>query len=299
MDVYDKDVIRVLKNKSETVRTLVEHWRNKHIINTKGCYYYKDPAGKYVLLTGLLPRLRKTFFPDSDYYNLLKKKPKATKEKISKHRQIALARGKPYTKKKEKPASRGKFEGRIRGTVVHNEIEDFIFLDKKGFLKKHPSIHIYTRHIFDFLFETGWTILRSEFDVYDEKLGIGTSVDIMGVTKEGRLVLFEVKTGYADTWDKFDGYMQGSLHKLTNSPHHQANLQLITSALLIMKGHGIPLEQMLLYVLRVDDTGLSHYKINNEYVAKKGKKIYADLLRNQQESNASKAAKKKAKTAYR
>jgi len=50
------------------------------------------------------------------------------------------------------------------------------------------------------------------------------------------------------------------------------------AAILIAKNHQIKLENMLMYVLRVDDEGLHPYKVSNEYVEKKGAKIYKDLL---------------------
>lgn len=282
MNVYDADIINSLKNNA-TVKKLVNHERNKLVINTKGAYYYKNSLGKYQLLTGLLPRLRKTFFPDVNIYNLLKQ-PKSFAAKVSKRRKQAFARsgggGATTTKpKKQKKQSKGIYYGRIRGTAVHEEIEDFIFLNTEAFRKKHPTIHVYTQRILTFIMETmKWRLLRSEFNLFDERLGIGTSIDIVAVTNEGKLVLIEVKCGFTDYFDHCDGYMHGTLHKLTNSPHHQANLQLITEALLIMKNHGIGLNELLLYVIRVDDTGLYHHKVNNEYVAKKGAKIYNDLL---------------------
>lgn len=273
MDVNDADVIKALGDKAEAVRKLVNHERNKLVINTKGAYYYKNKLGKYIILTGLLPKLRKTFYPDINIFNLLKKPTSGvTKKKRRK-------KGEKKVKKVPK-VSKGWHYGRIRGTIVHQEIEDFIFFDSKNFRKKHPSIHVYTERILRFILETQkWRLLRSEFNIYDEALGLGTSIDILAVTNEGKLVLIEVKCGYTGTFDNNDGHMLGPLHKLTNSPHQQANLQIITSALLVVRHHNVPLDNLLLYVIRVDDDDLHYYKINNDYVQKKGPKIYAQLLR--------------------
>lgn len=277
MDLYDTDVIKSLGNKATIVKKLVDNERNKLIINTKGAYYYKNKLGKYQILTGLLPRLRKTFFPDINIFNLLKQ-PKATASCGITKKKHKGKKGKRVKAKKPK-VSKGWHYGRIRGTVVHQEIEDFIFFDSKNFSKKHPTIHVYTQRILRFVLEEmGWSLLRSEFNIFDEALGLGTSIDIIAVTKDGKLVLIEVKCGYAGTFDNDDGFMLGALHKLTNSPRQQANLQIITSALLIVKHHAIPLDDLLLYVIRVDDDDLHYYKINNEYVQKKGPKIYNQLL---------------------
>lgn len=280
MNVYDDEVISSLKTNAGPLKKLVKHERNKLVINTKGAYYYKDKSGKYQLLTGLLPRLRKTFYPDLNIYNLMKKQPTLL-PKMTKRRKLALARhGTPVPKKKkQKKVSKGLFYGRIRGTIVHEEVEDFIFLNPEAFRKKHPTIHVYTQRIMTFILETmNWRLVRSEFNLCDERLGIGTSVDIVAVTNDGKVVLIEVKCGFTDYFDHHDGYMHGTLHKLTNSPHHQANLQLITEALLIVKNHQLALSDLLLYVIRVDDHGLYHHKINNDYVQKKGPKIYQDLV---------------------
>lgn len=279
MDVYDDDVIQSLENNA-VVKKLIKHERNKLIINTKGAYYYKKHDGKYQILTGLLPRLRKTFFPDINIYNLLKK-PKNYAPKITKRRLMAMKKQQhqPKTKPPKTMGSKGWHYGKIRGTVVHQEVEDFIFLDRKNFCKKHPSIHVYTHRLLTFILEKmQWRLVRSEFDIFDERLGIGTSVDIVAVTNEGKLVLIEVKCGFSEYFDRYDGYMHGALKSLTDSPHHQANIQLITEALLIVKNHQIRLDDLLLYVIRVDDQGIYEHKINNAYVQKKGAAIYNDLL---------------------
>ncbi len=277
MDVYDDDVIRNLTSNKENVRRLVKHARNKCIVNTKGAYYYVDTNGKYQLLSGLLPRLRRTFFPDINIFNVLKKPSSSSKNNVL-IKKTSRTRGQKASKKAKVLGSKGWHYGKIRGTTVHQEIEDFIFLDSKAFIKKHETIHPYTQKILTFILETmGWRLLRAEFDIYDEALRIGTSIDIVAVKTNGQLVLIEVKCGFSEYFDHDDGYMHGALHKLTNSPHHQANVQLITEALLVVRHHEIPLDQLLLYVIRVDDHGLYHYHINNEYVRKKGAKIYNEL----------------------
>lgn len=272
MDVYDEDIIQKLRHNADTVRRLVQHPRNKRIVNTNQAYYYKSSSGQYQVLSGLLPRLRKTFYPTTNVANLAKQ-PKSL------HTFKGSKKKKPREKKK-KPSSAGKgwHYGKIRGTVVHRELQDFILLDKRQFMKIHRGLHPYTYKILYFIMETmKWDLLRPEFDIFDEDLLIGTSVDIVAVTKQGKLVLIEVKCGYAEYFDRYEGYMHRSLHKLTDSPHHQANLQIITAALMIHKRHEIPLDKMELYVLRVDDQGLDPYLVQNDYVRRKGPKIYQDL----------------------
>lgn len=281
MDLVDADVIKSVPN-NQALKKLLNHERNKLVINTKGAYYYRNRDGKYQILTGLLPRLRQSFFPDINIFNLLRV-PKSLDRprKKTKHR----------VPKKQK-GSKGMHYGKLRGTVVHNELEDFIFYDSKNFRKKHPSIHSYTHKILQFILETmQWKLVRSEFDIFDEQLRLGSSIDIVAVNKKGQIVLIEVKCGYQQTFDNHDGYMHGVLSKLTNSPHHQANLQLITAAVLVIKHHQIPLSNLLLYVIRVDDDDLYYYEINNEYVQKKGAKIYNQLLQDNLNNQKTKKSK--------
>lgn len=271
MDVHDDTVIKAYGTPSNRYMIqLLKSDRNKRIINTKGAYYYLNAQGKYVLLSGLLPRLRKTFFPETNIFNLLKK-PKNGITKTKKRRRQATS--------KPKKESKGWHYGKIRGTVVHQELEDFILLDRKNFLKKHGSLHQLTHRILTFIIDTmKWQPLRSEFSVFDEALNIGTSIDFVGVNKQGELILVELKCGFTGYFDRAQGPMRHSLHKLSDSPHHQANLQIITAALFLTMHHRIPLDAMRLYVLRVDEHEIESFEVNNEYVKKMGGAIYRDLL---------------------
>ena len=294
---HDTKILRMLGKKGDAVRRLVEHERNERILNTKGAYYYINMHGKYVLLSGINRRLRRTFFPDSGFYSLMKTTPGHTE-------QSKITKGKKRKSKKKKPQpqqnqiaqrppdphlavhAKGRHWGRIRGTLVHQEMEDFILFmheDKtnflRNFLRKRPGIHIYTKRILTFILDTmGWHLLRAEFDVFDEETGIGTSFDAVCVTDEGQIVLLEIKCGFANYFDNSDGYMRRSLHKLTNSPHHQANIQLIASSTMLIRNHQIALGDLLMYVIRVDDQDLHYYKIKRSFVKRKAVKIYNDLL---------------------
>jgi hypothetical protein len=271
MDICDDEVIRSLRN-STVARRLVKHPRNARILNTKGAYYYLDKNEVYQPLSGLLPRLHATFYPTTDIYRLIKQPKELGIQKRKRQKRGTAKHDKHFKKPK------GRYYGKIRGTIVHQELADLVLMNVKTFLKKHGSMHSYTHKIMTFILEKmKWRLLRAEFDIFDEVLGIGTSVDLVAVTTEGKLVLIEVKCGYAEYFDHYQGQMLRSMHKLTDSPHHQANLQIISAALIIARHHQIPLDEMLLYVIRVDDKDLYDYKINNRYVHKKGAKIYRDL----------------------
>ena len=281
MDIVESEIVKTLKNKRIAMK-LITNERNNRITNTGGAYLFLNKEGKYQPLSGLLPRLKLLFWKDTNIYNIMKKPQKRgltgmickTKSKKKYRRGKMIQKATPVKKN-----GKGRFYGVMRGTEVHREIQDFIELDQKNFLKRHPCIHFYTRQILAFVIEKmHWRPFKSEFDIFDEKLGIGTSIDLICLGENDKLICIEIKSGYAGYFENNDGYMDNSLSNLTNSPRNQAYIQLITSCLMLIKNHHLTLNDIELYVIRVDDNNLSHYKISKEYVQQRGPHIYQDLL---------------------
>jgi hypothetical protein len=107
---------------------------------------------------------------------------------------------------------------------------------------------------------------------------VGTSIDMICLNPEGRLILLEFKTGYKDYFENADGFMHGCLKSLRNTPQNQATLQLTTSALILQKKYAVPLSKMSLFLLRVDDESLDIVPVDNLFVERIGPSIYKDLL---------------------
>lgn len=269
MDIEPEKVLLFVKEKKHA-QNLLRNDRNKVIVNTEGAYYYIDSRGKYILLQGLLPRLKSVYWPNSNYYKLrkgIKREKGITKSRAAKTR-LAKAR-----------AARPTGGGLARGTKIHRELKHFLQLDKKNFKKLHHSLHDFSARILKVII--GKMQLKPflpEFDIFDEVMGVGTSIDMICLDKDGFLVLLEFKTGYKDYFNSPDGYMSLSLHGLKNTAQNQATLQLSSAALILEKKYGIPLERMKLYIIRVDDESLDIIPVEREFLKKVGPFIYQDLL---------------------
>jgi hypothetical protein len=234
--------------------------RNLCIKNRGGAYYHKTESGEWKRLRGLLAPLRDTFWHDFDIKLAMKRAKRAG-----------------VCKPQRSAKGKGRFFGSIRGSETHQQLQDFVELDRAAFRKRHPVIHAYTRRILRFVLDQQWRPLLAEFDLYDAELGIGTSVDMVCLTAAGRLVFLEFKTGYAGYFKAASGAMHGALADLDNSPYHQAHVQLMTSVLLLAKSHGLRAQDVEMYVILVNDAVLSPHKINNEFLQRHGANIYRDL----------------------
>lgn len=265
MDIEPEKVLELVKEK-ECARNLLVHERNNLVVNTEGAYYFIDAQGKYKLLQGLLPKLKSVYWPDSNYFKLRKGQ--------SKERGVR----KP-AQRKARAAKRGKFQGLIRGTKIHRELKHFVQLDQKNYKKMHHTLHNYSARILKAII--GVMKLKPflpEFDLFDESIGVGTSVDMICLDHDGDLVLLEFKTGYKDYFQSSDGFMKCSLEKLRNTAQNQATLQLTSAALILERKYQVPLERMKLFVMRVDDDALDIIPVEREFVKKIGPFIYRDLL---------------------
>ena len=291
MDIDPDKQLDLVKGKSPgdaPGRALLHHKRREWVKNTEGAYYQEDSKGKYRVLQGLLPRLKFTYWPKSSYAKVKK--------------MVKSVRGTGIMKSKKRRKSRGRFQGLIKGKEVHRQLKDFIQQDKKGFDKLHPrGLHDYTERVLRAVSGTmGWRPFIPELDIFDEDLGIGTSIDGVALDPDGNLILQEYKTGYKDYFHARDGCMTRSLAKLANSMKNRASLQLTASALILMKHYGVKLEHIRLFVIRVDDDTIDIVPVDNRFLETAGPLIYQDLLvantERKKEKERERAKKKKKRT---
>lgn len=255
----------------ELARKVLWHERNARVKHSGGQFFYceVEPDAPWISLRGLIPPMKETFFPDVDMRAIIKQGKKDGRSAGPRRR------GEP---------KRGRFGGVIRGDETHEQLMHIVPLSHESFHRLHPTMHRFTRCLVEFIVaDMHWQPLCSEFYVFDELLRIGTSIDmICRRQSDGKLVLLEFKTGYADYYDCASGMMHGALRKMNNSPHSQADVQLFCGALLLMIHHKLRSDEFEMYVIRVDDTRLEPYKLNNAFLVKKGQKIYNDLFANNQ-----------------
>lgn len=280
MDVVAKDIAAAVDN-NQCALALMLHERVKKVINTSGAYYHIGQKGVPESLSGELPRLSKVYWSHSDIYKQMRDMKKTTNGKGAG----------PITKQRAKKGG-GRFQGLITGTQVHKEMRDFTVLDSKNFTKQYGrSLHPYCARLLNVILERMDLLpFLPEFDIYDESLHIGTSIDMVCLDKAGKLVLLEFKTGYKDYFDGEDGFMAGVLSGMRNTPQNQATLQLTCSAQILHRKYDVPLQQMRLYIMRVDDETLDIIPVDDQFVDEVGEHVYQGLLQYQQKKVAERAA---------
>ena len=231
---------------------------NLEVKHVGGIYYHKNARGKWDSQTGLLPPLRDTFWYDFDIKKAMKSARKAGVRKTRSH-------------------GKGRHYGSIRGTETHEQLQDMVELDQAAFRRRHPVIHEYTRQIMHFIMRQRWRPLAAEFHLCDPALRIATSIDMILLSEQDKLVFLEFKTGYAGYFKAASGMMHGALSELDNSHYSQAHVQLMSSVMLLAKSHGLQSSELEMYVVLVNDEMLSPHKINNGFLQRHATNIYRDL----------------------
>jgi hypothetical protein len=263
MDVNEERVLSLIR-RPKWARHLMLHERRKRVLNTGGAYYYKDREnGKLRVLSGLCPRLHKTFWSHSSFYTV-SKQTKKQNQGVS---------------KKKTTKNRGRFGGLVRGSRVHKELMNFVLLPPAAFKKLHrQKLHHCTTQILKAIVDKlKLQPFLPEFDIGDEHINVGTSIDMVCVDSDGRIVLLEFKTGYTDSFLTQDGQMERSLHLMPCSPQNQATIQLVAAALILHKRYDVPLEEMRLYVLRCDESVVDIVPVQLTFLQILGDSIYSDL----------------------
>jgi hypothetical protein len=284
MDVEKEKVLGLLED-ARVARALCCHERNERMRNTCGGYYWLDERGQYRCLSGLLPRLRAVFWPQSASHPRAKRATTTTPTDCGIKKARKAGRGAAGG-----GGGGGRFAGVIKGSQVHRQLHDFVTLDERQFKKRHGALHPYCARLLRCIVEQKrWHPLLPEHDIYDEQLGIGTSVDMICVDARGGLKLLEFKTGYRDYFEAEDGKMARSLSALANSVQNQATLQLGTAALILERRYGVPRDAMELLVMRVDDERVELVRVPDGpagFLAKMGDAVYGDLFNFQQAKSA-------------
>lgn len=243
--------------KSKAIKTLIYNNRNSKVIFKSSAYYMYE-NGKFIILSGLLPALKKCFYKDFDSLKILK-----------------------MSQSKNTGDGYGRFFGSMRGSLIHEQLNDFLLFDKPNFLKKYNSIHPWVIRIFEIIKQKNWIPIVSEFDIFDEKLKIGTSVDMICLSKDsGKIIALEFKTGYKNYFENKQGYMKGCLKNIMSlSLKNCATLQILTAILFIIKNHKIEIDNIEGHVIQINDNELNSYEISNDFIVKHGKSIYDNLYK--------------------
>lgn len=270
MNIDIHELISTFDNrKSKDLKILVYHERNKSIFFSSSAYYMREPSGNLRILSGLLPSLKNCFWKDLDYYKMLGKLNK-TKSKKNINKTI------------NPELSYGRYYGKIRGSLIHRQLNDYLIFDLKNFKKKYfKGLHPWAEKIFELIKKYEWIPLISEFDCFDAKLKIGTSIDMICYCKKtGKIIALEIKTGYKNNFENENGYMTGCLRRVLKlSFLNCAILQLLTSILFIVKNHQINLDKIEGHIIQVNNQEINEYTVSNDLLKQYGNKIYNSLYR--------------------
>ncbi len=172
--------------------------------------------------------------------------------------------------------------GTQRGTIVHQQVRDFLWLDATAFARLHGAqgAHSWVARFHDTLLAMGWLPLACEFIVYDPTLRVGTAIDFVAVTRSGRLVFVELKTGYAGAaWTHSSGPMRGILGAagMHDTPANRAMVQVTLGALLAVKGHDVD-GRFECWVVRINDEGQEMLQVRRHFIETMGPCIIDEWL---------------------
>lgn len=170
--------------------------------------------------------------------------------------------------------------GFARGSFIHRQIEQLFTLDQTTFRQfNRDGADPLTKALAEFILSHGWIPVKCEFGVYEVKLKLATKIDMVCVTKEGKLIFLEIKTGYSGgTYTQCEGYFRGPLRNvMPSSAKTKAIVQIVCGAMMAIRRHRLPLEKTECWVIRVDDNVLDADKVSNEFIKKHGPSILGYL----------------------
>lgn len=184
--------------------------------------------------SGLTRRLEKVFYPTA-----AAESPAEAKRRRSKG-------GAPNLLKRAKSSCPSL--GKEHGILVHKQIEEFTNtiagnLTIEHFKVRNPDQDPCFKRFVSLCARKGWVPVASELAVYDEDIGVATSVDVLALdTNTAEMVLIEVKTSYEATC--FDSHpsdprMEEPLGQLRDCPLQRAVLQALVTCLIVEKKYHV------------------------------------------------------------
>lgn len=208
--------------------------------------YDNQAAGVQQQFNGLLPVLALAFWPDdlrgSRKQALQRAKDKARTEEAARRRSLVsqgvLARPDELrTKPMAKDLAKHRSFGLARGTRVHHQVEDAVYMDPQSFKNKYGRLMPSAADLLTAMHRLGVIPVKPEWLVVDPLLAIGVRFDMLGVKRDGTLVFIENKTSGSKAAFEAEGPdMTGVLRGvLRDSDMNRAFVQLAFSILVAIK----------------------------------------------------------------
>lgn len=239
-----------------------EHVRFSSKPGQEGFRVNPDPKlhGVAKRMRGLLNMQRQVFYPDFKYEELTKQARLSSKTKTGKgkKRRIDVPEedrrstiGCAWTHI-DRAARNGRGVGKELGKQVHDQLQSFS-RDQQSF--SYGDSDPYTKAIVDKILRR-WNMvpLWGELEIWDETLQYATCVDMVCLdpSNGGRIVFFEVKTGYTEAFTHQHHKVQGNV-KIWNNPCGHAMIQLIIPIETMRRKYGV--QNIHGYVLHVNEEG--------------------------------------------
>ena len=192
---------------------------------------------------GLIPKLKRAFWPNY---------------------QCAGTTSHKRFRRKKKTDIRHPSEGMRRGSAVHDQLELLTNGGPGALRRKQEALHAYTRKAVAGMKVWKWRPRRAELTVFDRVLNIATRADMLATGAKGQLILLEFKTGYDNYFECGSGAMCGPLRQhISNSPKHQALLQLFFTRELIERNYGVRIDES--YVVHIHCDGVTPHKLEGTF----------------------------------
>lgn len=216
VDRFDS-VVNVIRKRSELCK-----WEELF-----ECYYWVSPRK---LLGGITKKLREKFYA---------KAPKPPRVKTPR---VPIKSDGTMWKR-----------GKRGGTLVHEQLEDFVEKAQNGILRGDLDPRV--KKILNEAIRRGWIIIDSEYCVGDPDLGLGTAVDLLCVNDSGDIIVIEIKTGFDNViYDApTEKRMKKPLDCLPLNVWAQHQIQLLTTVALFEKMTGLRVKHAEIWVVGTPD----------------------------------------------
>lgn len=227
------------------------------------------------IFSGLTKTMAKCFYPHS-----------ADEMPADREKRRSKRGGPPNLAKRLK--STCKTHGKEHGSVVHKQIEEFTDtligkLSLEHFEIRNPNPDRCFKKFIRLCSIKGWVPVASELAIYDEDLGVATSVDVLVLdSNTAEMIVIELKTSYESTCYQShpsDAAMTGPLSFLKDCPLNRALLQVFVSGVIIEKNYRVVPDKLAVVRICPKQDILEIYTMPDWLSISKNRHLKEDIFR--------------------
>jgi hypothetical protein len=300
------DVVRHLANRQAAQR-LLDDPRAARITSHGSAFHYLDPVSKQLVrLRGLTTVLQELYWPDTHHWRRSRGNSAAVAADTT-HKapfiRISVTKKRPTTAKQGADSDAfnplNAARGHVRGSMIHEQLHDALTLDRASFERRNPlGWHPWAKRLLKEILRRDWLPLASEYCVTAAEwdpiarhtgFRLGTALDLVCVTPAGKLIFIEIKTSHSAAHffahpDQVaagavpdPGFMQGSFSTLRNTACHRAQLQLLASVAMAVRGLGHT-EDFEAWVVHMDEAEhVDFVRLSDDFIVHSGALLWRDL----------------------